>query len=161
MYNCDIVCYREKEGEVNSLNLLHLNQQALRLTVKMVYERRSATRSLWPVCWTKKGIQVTRISWPYWIVEVGNVEWLAHRPLAPKCHFLLEKFGKESSVWDRSQREKNADLSRLWGKSFVKRIEQSLQKASDRDRSLRSTSSGRSLAHKKRERNLNIETRQR
>ena len=43
---CDVVCYREKGGEVNSLTFLYLNQQALRLTVKMVYERRSATRTL-------------------------------------------------------------------------------------------------------------------
>ena len=39
---CDVVCYREREGEVNSLTLLYWNQQALRLTVKMVGERRSS-----------------------------------------------------------------------------------------------------------------------
>ena len=64
-------------------------------------------------------------------------------PLAPKCHFPLEKFGKESSVWDRSRREKHTDLSQLRGKSPVKRVEQNLEKASDRDRSPSSTSSGK------------------
>ena len=49
LINCDVVYYREKEGWVNSLTFLYLNQQALRLTVKMVYERRSATRNLWSV----------------------------------------------------------------------------------------------------------------
>ena len=65
--------------------------------------------------------------------------------------FLLEKFGKESSVWDRSRREKDANLSQLRGKSPLKRVKQSLEKASDRDRSLKSTCSGMSLARKKRE----------
>ena len=40
--HCDVVCYREREGEVNSLTLLYLNQQALGLTVKAVGERRSS-----------------------------------------------------------------------------------------------------------------------
>ena len=35
---CDVVCYREWEGEVDSPTLLCLNQQALRLTVKRRYE---------------------------------------------------------------------------------------------------------------------------
>ena len=35
---CDVVCYREREGEVDSPTLLYLNQQALRLTVKRRYE---------------------------------------------------------------------------------------------------------------------------
>ena len=34
----DVVCYREKEEEVNSLTLLYLNQQALELTAKTVGE---------------------------------------------------------------------------------------------------------------------------
>ena len=46
IFICDVVCYREREGEVNSLTLLYLNQQALRLTAKMVHEKRSATWSL-------------------------------------------------------------------------------------------------------------------
>ena len=33
---------REREGEVNALTLLYLNQQALRLTIKMVGERSSS-----------------------------------------------------------------------------------------------------------------------
>ena len=42
---CDVVCYRENEGEANTLNPLDLNKQALRKigkqgsTVKMVVER--------------------------------------------------------------------------------------------------------------------------
>ena len=35
---CDVVCYREREGEVNSPTLLCLNQQALRLSAKTVGE---------------------------------------------------------------------------------------------------------------------------
>ena len=35
---CEVVCYREREGEVDSPSLLCLNQQALRLTVKRRYE---------------------------------------------------------------------------------------------------------------------------
>ena len=35
---CDMVCYRERESEVNSPTLVCLNQQSLRLTAKTVGE---------------------------------------------------------------------------------------------------------------------------
>ena len=35
---CDVACYREREGKVNSLTLLYLKQQALGLTAKTVGE---------------------------------------------------------------------------------------------------------------------------
>ena len=70
---CDVVCYREREREASSPTLLSLNQRALRLTVKMTYEWRSHPLTLWPAfCWTNKGIQVTRVSWPDWIVREGK-----------------------------------------------------------------------------------------
>ena len=53
---CDVVCYREREGEVNSLTLLCLNQQALRLTVKI--GRRKKGQAICTlcllVCWRKE-----------------------------------------------------------------------------------------------------------
>ena len=75
--HCDVVIYREREGEVNSSTLLCLNQQAVKLTVKMIYEWRSAPRTLWPaVCWTKKGSQVTRVLWPTGIVAEGKSQMI-------------------------------------------------------------------------------------
>ena len=43
---CDVVCNRDGEGEVNSPALLCLNQQALRLTTKKVGEKRSKLPAL-------------------------------------------------------------------------------------------------------------------
>ena len=74
---CDVVCYREREGAVNSPTLLCLNQQALRLAVKTIYEWRSAPLTLWPaVGWTKKGIYVTWVSWPDGLVGEGKSQMI-------------------------------------------------------------------------------------
>ena len=44
-----------------------------------------------------------------------------------KCHYPLEKFEQESLVLDRSQREKHADIRRLWeDHSPVKKRERNL-----------------------------------
>ena len=54
---CVVLCYREREREINSPTLLCLNQQSLRLTAKTVGEWRSISRTPWPAaCWTKNGI---------------------------------------------------------------------------------------------------------
>ena len=100
---CHVVCYREGEGEVNSLTFLYLNQQALRLTVEMVYERRSATRTLWPVvCWTKKGIQVTRVSWPDGIMEEGKSnDW----PMDPRRQNTIFRWKRIFSLGQKSAKE--------------------------------------------------------
>ena len=98
-----------------------LNQQALRLTVKRVWERRSSyphsvTCSLLNERSLGQSSSVTCRS-----SGREKVEWLAHRLFAPKCHYSLEKF-EEPLVLDRSQREKHADLCWLWeGHSSVKK----------------------------------------
>ena len=45
-YQVDVVCYQEKEGEVNSLTLLCLNQQVQRLTVKTMWMQVSSSHSM-------------------------------------------------------------------------------------------------------------------
>ena len=96
---CDMVCYREREGKVNSLTLLYLNQQALRLTVKTVWERRSSNpHSVTCSLFNERSLgQLSNVTWRG--SGRGKVEWLAHRLFAPKCHYPLEKFEEESLVF--------------------------------------------------------------
>ena len=113
-----MVCHREKEGEVNSPTLLCLNQQALRLTAKMVGEWGSklpALHDLQSVGQRKESRSLEycdRMEW--W--EKEKVKWLAHRPLAQKCYFSFLEIWKESSVWGQKLAEKDADLQPTPGK---------------------------------------------
>ena len=43
---CDMLCYQEREGEVNFPTFLCLNQQALRLTIKMIWMQVSYPHSI-------------------------------------------------------------------------------------------------------------------
>ena len=104
---CDVVCYRERGREVNFPTLQCLNQQARRLAVKMIYEWRLAPRTLWPaICWTKKGIQVTRVSWPDGIVGEGKCQMIGLQTLRAKMLFFVrENWKRIFSLWTEVSRE--------------------------------------------------------
>ena len=95
--------------------------------VKRRYEWKSIPRTLWPAaCWTKKGFQVTWVSWPDSIVGEGKSLMIG--PFF--CHFFI------------------------WG--IWKRIFSSGQKSALERRTNIQPNSGRTLASKKTEKNLNI-----
>ena len=122
-----MVCYRE----VDSPTLLCLNQLALRLTVKRRYEWKSTPRTLWPaVCWTKKGIQVTRVLWLDEIVE-GKSQMIGPLILSAKTPFFRKRnLEKNLQFEDRSRQRKMLVCSQtLGGPLPAKRIFSSGQKS--------------------------------
>ena len=87
----------------------------------------------------------------------GKRKWLAHGPLAPKCHFFVREIWKESWVWGQKSAWKDMLIySQLRGKSPVKRVEQSLWQEFSRKRRWFSWFRRCQSPVKKRERNPNI-----
>ena len=120
--------YATERGRGRSIPLpsFYLNQQALRLTVKMVWERRSSyLHSV--TCGLLKERSLGQSSSVTWQGSGrGKVKWLAHRLFAPKCHYPLEKLEEESLVLDRSQHEQHAVIHWLQeGHSPVKKRKKS------------------------------------
>ena len=133
--DCDVVCYRVGKGRSIPLPSFYLYQQALRLTVKMIWKRRSSNPHS-VTCSLLNGRSLGQSSSVTWRGSGrGKVEWLAHRLFAPKCHYPLEKFEEESSVLERSQREQHADSRRLReGLSPVKKKEKEIWTLKTRQR---------------------------
>ena len=98
------VCYRER-GKGRSLPLpLYLNQQALRLTVKMVGERKSKLSALYAL-WSVERKKSRSIRWRnsarWWERKIG---WLVHRLFAPKRPSRVREIWRRIFSLDRSQR---------------------------------------------------------
>ena len=83
-YYCDVVCYKER-GKGRSIPLpLYLNQQALRLTVKMVEEKGASYLHSVP-CSLLNERNLGQSSGVTWRGGGrGKVGWLVHRLFAPK-----------------------------------------------------------------------------
>ena len=112
---CDMVCYQEREREVNSSTLLCLNQQSLRLTAKTVGEWRSKLLALYdlqPVEQRKEPRSLeyhNRMKW--W--EKEKVKWLAHRE---KHNFSLEEIWKKNFSSGQTLARDRHQFSQLWEK---------------------------------------------
>ena len=96
---CDVVCYREREGEVNSLTHLLFKSTGTKLP---------ALCDLYSV--ERKDSRSIKLAWPDLVVKVGKVEWLVHRYLAFKENM---KTRKEESENKKKKKKKKMKLKKI------------------------------------------------
>ena len=116
---------QRERGKGRSIPLpLYLNQQALRLTIKMVWERRSSYLHSVPCSLLNEGSlgQSSGVTWRRG--GRGKVWWLVFRLFAPKRPSRIREIWRRNfSFGQKSALEWHDEFSQLRGKSPVKRVE--------------------------------------